>query len=83
MTKGKRKKRLAVLVSLQLTMPWSVCLGQDFFVVCCLSLAVAAAVVASGVTAFVTVTVTLLMLLLVIVLSASAFQYVGLELVHV
>ena len=61
-------------------------MGQNFFVVFCLSLAAVAVITAAvvrGVTAFVAVAVALLLLFLVALLFASAFQYVGLQLAHV
>lgn len=70
--------------SVQLTEPWSVCLGQNFLLALCLSLsAVITAALVRGVTAIVPVAITSLLLFLVKVLLASAFQYVGLELAHV
>ena len=77
---GKKKEGVnCPMISLQLTVSWSVFLGQNFSVVLCLSLSAAiAAALVRGVTAIVAVAVTLL-----VVLPVSAFQYVGLELAHV
>ena len=83
---GKKKEGVnCPMISLQLTVSWSVFLGQNFLVVLCLSLSAAiAAALVRGVTAIVAVAVTLLVLLfLLVVVPASAFQYVGLELAHV
>lgn len=69
------------------TMPWSYCVGQNFFIDCLSLVAVAAsaaaAVLACGVTAVVAFAVALQVLFLLVVLLASAFQYVGLQLAHV